>query len=169
MRIWLVALALLFATAAANAQQGRWEAASEAAPALQLATVDGKAYDLAQLKGRVVIVNFWATWCGPCIAEMPSLQALAAKLGSDKVALLGVNYHESPQKITAFQRKYKVGFPLLRDAWQEASAAWKVKVLPTTFVIDATGTLRWRIVGEVDWSSREVEQRLRELLRPQKA
>lgn len=104
---------------AAHAQNGRWYPEDEPAPVLKLKTVNDEEIDLASLKGRMVIVNFWATWCGPCIAEMPSLQALAARLGEKNVALIGVNFRESPQKIRDFQARYKVPFPLLRDAWQE--------------------------------------------------
>ena len=159
-------VALLFCVLAAAiclpaaAQNGRWYPEDEPAPALKLKTISDEEIDLAALKGRIVIVNFWATWCGPCIAEMPSLQALTAKLGPKNVVLIGVNFHESPQKIRDFQAKYNVKFPLLRDAWQEASAAWKVGVLPTTFIVDGNGRLRYRVVGEVDWSTKAVADRL---------
>lgn len=161
---WLCGLFLWCTVGAtALAQSGRWYPENRSPPALVLKDIDGKEYDLAALKGRMVIVNFWATWCGPCVAEMPSLQALATRLGDRNALVLGVNYHESPQKIREFQARYRLNFPLLRDAWQEASAAWKVSVLPTTFIVDADGILRYRVVGEVDWSSRQVADRLRSL------
>ena len=143
---WLFFLGALFC-APVNAQNGRWYPEDEPAPALKLNTVEGVEFDLSMMKGRMVIVNFWATWCGPCIAEMPSLQALTTQMGAKKVALIGVNFHESPQKIREFQNKFNVKFPLLRDSWQEASAAWRVGVLPSTFIVDANGTLRYRVVG----------------------
>lgn len=155
--LWLIACSAVFA------QNGRWYPEDEPAPALLLKDVDGREYDLAALRGRVVIVNFWATWCGPCVAEMPSLQALAARLGDKNALVLGVNYHESAQKIRDFQARYRLNFPLLRDAWQEASGTWKVGVLPTTFIVDASGTLRWRVVGEVDWLSKAVAERLKQV------
>ena len=148
----------------AHAQNGKWYPEDGAAPILKLKTVGDKDIDLAALKGRLVIVNFWATWCGPCIAEMPSLQALAAKLGVKNAFVIGVNYHESPQKISDFQAKHPVNFPLLRDPWQEASETWKVRVLPTTFIVDAAGVLRYRVVGEVDWGSKDVADRLKKIL-----
>ena len=147
----------------AFAQKGRWYPEDGAAPILKLKTVDNQEIDLANLNGRMVIVNFWATWCGPCVAEMPSLQALGARLGAKNLVILGVNYHESPQKITDFQAKHPVNFSLLRDPWQEASGEWKVRVLPTTFVVDAAGMLRYRVVGEVDWGSKDVADRLKKI------
>ena len=162
--IWLCGLFLWCAACGtALAQNGRWYPENEPPPALVLKDVDGKEYDLAALKGRMVIVNFWATWCGPCVAEMPSLQALATRLGEKNAVVLGVNYHESAQKIREFQDRIPVRFPLLRDPWQEASGTWKVRVLPTTFIIDANGVLRYRVVGEVDWSSKTVADRLRRM------
>ena len=158
--IALLCVFVVMFCASASAQNGRWYPEDEPAPALKLKTVDDVEIDLALMKGRMVIVNFWATWCGPCIAEMPSLQALATRLGSKNVALIGVNFHESPQKIRDFQAKYNVKFPLLRDSWQEASSTWKVAVLPTTFIVDSSGQLRYRVVGEVDWSSKAVADRL---------
>ena len=145
------------------AQNGRWYPEDEPAPPLKLKTVSDESdeeIDITALKGRIVIVNFWATWCGPCIAEMPSLQALTVKMGAKNAVLLGVNFHESAQKIRDFQAKHNVKFPLLRDASQEASAAWKVGVLPTTFIVDANGRLRYRVVGEVDWSTKAVADRI---------
>ena len=147
-----------------HAQKGRWYPEDGAAPVLKLKTVDNQEIDLAALKGRMVIVNFWATWCGPCIAEMPSLQALGTRLGAKNAVILGVNYHESPQRISDFQAKHLVTFPLLRDPWQEASGAWQVRVLPTTFIVDASGALRYRVVGEVDWGSKDVADRLKKIL-----
>ncbi len=162
--IWLCGLFLWCAACGtALAQNGRWYPENEPPPALVLKDVDGKEYDLAALKGRMVIVNFWATWCGPCVAEMPSLQALATRLGEKNAVVLGVNYHESAQKIREFQERVPTRFPLLRDPWQEASGAWKVRVLPTTFIVDASGVLRYRVVGEVDWSSKTVADRLRRM------
>ena len=160
---FLVLWALTF-VGATHAQKGRWYPDDGAAPALILKTVDNQEIDLAALKGRMVIVNFWATWCAPCVAEMPSLQALGTRLGAKNVVILGVNYHESPQKISDFQLRHPVTFPLLRDPWQEASGAWKVRVLPTTFIVDAAGVLRFRVVGEVDWGSKDVADRLKKIL-----
>ncbi len=160
---FLLLWALVYA-GAAHAQKGKWYSESDVAPALKLKTIDNQEIDLAALKGRIVIVNFWATWCAPCVAEMPSLQALGARLGEKNAVVLGVNYHESPQKISDFLAKHPVTFPLLRDPWQEASGEWKVRVLPTTFIVDAAGVLRYRVVGEVDWGSKDVADRLKKIL-----
>ena len=109
----------------AQAQDARWIADGNPAPALALRDAEGREVDIGRLKGRMVIVNFWATWCAPCVAEMPSLQALAKRLGNTKATVLGVNYHESAQKIREFQERVPVQFALLRDPWQATSTPGK--------------------------------------------
>ena len=146
--------------AAVQAQAGRWIAEGHPAPALSLQDMDGRAVDIGAFRGRMVIVNFWATWCAQCVAEMPSLQALANRLGSNKAVVLGVNYHESAQKVREFQGRVPVRFALLRDPWQATSAAWNVTTLPTTFIVDANGIVLYRVVGEVDWNSQTTLARL---------
>jgi peroxiredoxin len=154
-----MAILLCALTCHAQESQGRWTTSNQAAPALALPSIDGAEIDLASYKGRMVIVNFWATWCGPCVAEMPSLQALGQKLGTSTV-VLGVNYHESPQKVRDFQARHSIRFTLLRDPWHQASSDWAVRTLPTTFIIDSTGKLRYTVVGEVDWTSPYVARQL---------
>ena len=156
-------LVAMSATGATRAEEGRWLPTDISAPGLVLQDMDGREVDIGKLKGRLVIVNFWATWCGPCVAEMPSLQALAQRLGDTKAVVLGVNYHESTQKVRDFRERVSTRFPLLRDPWQEVSANWKVTSLPTTFIVDAGGVVRYRVLGEVDWVSPAVLQRLRKL------
>ena len=150
----------LWASAGAQAQEARWITESSPAPSLALRDAEGRDVDIGALKGRMVIVNFWATWCTPCVAEMPSLQALAKRLGNTKATTRGVNYQESAQKIREFQERVPVQFALLRDPWQATSAAWNVTTLPTTFIVDANGVVRYRVVGEVDWNSRQTFERL---------
>jgi thiol-disulfide isomerase/thioredoxin len=162
--LWRGFLCILWLVLAPHvqAQEGRWTSQERQAPALSLAQLDGTTLDIAQFKGRIVIVNFWATWCGPCVAEMPSLQALAKRLG-DKAVVIGVNYHESPEKVRAFQARYGIQFALLRDPWHQASSDWGVQSLPSTFIVDSQGQLRLTAVGEVDWLSPAVAKRLNAL------
>jgi thiol-disulfide isomerase/thioredoxin len=161
-RGFLFALCLTALASVAQAQEGRWASHEREAPALALPQLDGRTLDLAQYKGKIVIVNFWATWCAPCVAEMPSLQTLAKRLG-DKAVVIGVNYHESPEKVRAFQARLRINFPLVRDPWHQASTDWGVQSLPTTFIVDGQGRLRWTAIGEVDWLAPAVAKRLEAL------
>ncbi len=119
------------------------------APALRLGDLDGKMHDLADLKGKLVVVNFWATWCPPCRREMPSLERLRQRLQARGLAVLAVDVGEDADTVFAFtgQLEPAPGFPLLLDRDSQAMQRWKVKGLPTTFVVDAAGNVIYRAVG----------------------
>ncbi len=119
------------------------------APALHLPDLDGKPHDLADLKGKLVVVNFWATWCPPCRREMPSLERLNRKLGEQGLAVLAVDVGEDADTVFSFtgQLDPAPAFPLLLDRDSSAMQRWKIRGLPTTFVIDAAGRVIYRAVG----------------------
>lgn len=134
-------------------------------PALALRDLKGQPHGLADLRGKVVLVNFWATWCEPCRDEMPSMQRLEASLAGQPFAVLAVNFGESPQRVREFTDRLGLGFRVLLDPDREASRAWRVRVLPSSFLVDADGRVRHAVVGEMDWASREAERMVRALLR----
>ncbi len=134
-------------------------------PPLALSDLDGRAHDLAAYRGRVVIVNFWATWCAPCLEELPTLQLLQGRLESARVAILLVNYGESIERVESYVRSMDLDLPVLIDAFHRARHDWKVRALPTTFVVDRRGWLRYMVRGELDWANQEVVTRIRALAR----
>ncbi|HZP92475.1 MAG TPA: TlpA disulfide reductase family protein [Burkholderiales bacterium] len=133
-------------------------------PPLVLKDLDGRKHDLAQYRGKVVVLNFWATWCGPCVQEMPSLQRLAEKLAKEPFALIAVNFGESENTVRPFLRKLGLKFPVLLDKDMSASSLWVDKGLPTTFVIDPRQKIRYQVLGDLQWDAPEIETRIRELL-----
>ena len=133
-------------------------------PPLELKDLAGNTHTLAQYQGRVVLINFWATWCPPCRDEMPSLQHLHQRLAGQPFVILGVNYGESPGRISGFLRQVTVDFPILRDPRHEAVEAWRVRTLPATFLIGPDGQIRYWVVGELDWATDDVLTRVRSLL-----
>jgi cytochrome c biogenesis protein CcmG/thiol:disulfide interchange protein DsbE len=135
-----------------------------ATPALSLRDTEGDLRTLAQLRGKVVIVNFWATWCEPCIAEMPSLQALKARHGADRVEIIGVNLGESEARIRGFASKTAITFPLLSDRDGVAKKAWEVRGVPSSFVIDSKGKVRFSVVGQVDFEDEDIDAEIVKLL-----
>jgi thiol-disulfide isomerase/thioredoxin len=146
----LVATALMATDAAAQAQIRKWTGASM--PPLARPDLAGRVHDLKALRGRVVLVNFWATWCEPCRDELPSLERLKAKLEGRPFDVVAVNYGEGAPRIGEFVRRHNLSLPVLLDPEKEAAAAWKAGGLPMTFLVDARGRVRYSAFGERDWS-----------------
>jgi thiol-disulfide isomerase/thioredoxin len=117
------------------------------APALKLKDLAGKPLDLAAYKGKVVIVDFWATWCVPCREEIPSFNALAKKYGPKDFAVIGVSMDDSTEPIPAFVKKYAVGYPVALGDIALADRFGGILGLPVAFVIDRGGIVRQRYDG----------------------
>ena len=125
-----------------------------AVPPLQATDLQGKVWRLADLRGRAVLLNFWASWCEPCRAEMPTLQQLAEFYGPEKLVVLAINFKEGARKITQYVQSTGMNLPVLLDTSGEIARQWGASVFPTTILIDAEGRPRQRVRGEVDWSGR---------------
>ncbi|MEP6908374.1 MAG: TlpA disulfide reductase family protein [Pseudoxanthomonas sp.] len=137
-------------------------------PTPPLLTVDtaGKTWRLDMLKGRAVLINFWASWCEPCRAEMPTLQQIADLYGPDKLLVLALNFKEHPNRAIQFAAATGLSLPVLLDPQGQAARAWGVKVFPTTVLIDRHGRARQRVQGEVDWTGAPAGQLIDALLAP---
>lgn len=116
------------------------------APDFELETLDGSPVSLRGLRGRVVIVNFWATWCGPCRVEMPDLEARAVRF-PDRLTVLGVNFDETPAEVAAFRDEVGVTFPLLLDPGAKVQRLYRVLGYPTTYFVDQDGIIRIQHIG----------------------
>jgi thiol-disulfide isomerase/thioredoxin len=136
------------------------------APELKLEDIDGKVRSLSELRGKVVLVNFWATWCPPCRREMPSMQRLYQSLSRENFEILAVNVGEDDGTIFAFTGTLEPSpdFPLLLDRDSLALRKWPVKGLPTSFVVDRQGRVALRAVGGRDFDSASMAAQLRTLL-----
>jgi thiol-disulfide isomerase/thioredoxin len=134
------------------------------APALRLPTLRGPPLDLADLTGRVVLVNFWATWCPPCVEEIPSLQRLHGRLHAIGLEILAVDVGESATTMEAFLANKPVDFAVLMDSDGEALRRWGIYAFPTTLVLDREHRIRYAVFGAFDWSSQEVIDALMPLL-----
>jgi cytochrome c biogenesis protein CcmG, thiol:disulfide interchange protein DsbE len=133
-------------------------------PALTLKDVDGRPRSLADYKGKVVLVNFWATWCEPCREEMPAMRRLRDRLAGEPFDVLTVNYGESSTRITDFLARERVDLTVLLDPGRETARAWRVRVLPGSFLIGTDGRARFSVIGEIDWMSDEAVSVVRSLL-----
>jgi thiol-disulfide isomerase/thioredoxin len=107
--------------------------------------------DLKQLQGRVVVVNFWATWCGPCKAELPSLIRLKEKLAGKPYDWIAVNDGENAETINRYLKRSKLELPVWMGPEDSSASGWNVRGLPMTFVVDAKGRVRYWVYGERNW------------------
>jgi thiol-disulfide isomerase/thioredoxin len=133
-------------------------------PPLAGNALDGRHVDLRELKGRVVLINFWATWCEPCREEMPSFQRLRDKVRGRPFEIITVNFGEGRARIEPFLERHRISLPVLLDRDKEAAAAWHAGGLPMTFLVDAQGRVRYSSFGESDWSTGEPLRVVRSLL-----
>jgi peroxiredoxin len=137
-------------------------------PMLELKDLDGRLHRLSDYRGRVVLINFWATWCAPCRDEMPSIQELKRKLSGRPFVVLAVNLDEPESRIRNFLTQVKVDFTVLLDPERQVAKAWQARVLPASFVIGPDGRIRYSLVGEINWDHDLVVSRIAELM-PSKA
>jgi len=133
-----------------------WPAARPVPP-LDLVDLGGKHWRLEALAGKVVVLNFWATWCAPCRLEMPSLDSMAARRRGDGVVVAAVNYREAPEVIRRFLDRAPFQPPILLDSEGDATVAWTPRVFPSTVIIGRDGRPVHVVVGELDWEGGEAK------------
>ena len=131
-------------------------------PAPVFAINDGtRSFDLAQSRGHIVVLNFWATWCQPCIQELPSLMALQKQM--PQVQVVAVSIDDDPQAYKDFLKEYSVTLYSIRDGSEGANLKFGSVQVPETFIIDRTGSVRRKFIGAQDWTNPEVTSYLGKL------
>ena len=150
--------------AQAQFQKTPWPA-KQATPALDLTDLQGQRWTSETLKGRVVVLNFWATWCAPCKEELPSLQTLHELSGGNPV-VLGINVRENASQVRRYLAATGLTLPVVLDPQAELAKRYSVSVYPTTLLIAPDGQIRWRVLGEVDWAGPEAGRWIGELQKP---
>jgi peroxiredoxin len=137
----------------------------KAAPDFALPTLGGQTLSLGDQRGRVVIINFWATWCGPCASETPRLVTWYERHQADGLTVLGVDslYLDSRESVEAFARDYKISYPVLLDGEGDVSKQWRAQQLPRSYVVDRDGIVRFVRIGELTES--DLERHVLPLLR----
>jgi len=131
---------------------------------LELISASDEKYIRKDYTGKVTLVNFWATWCPPCVEEIPSLNSLRKKMQGKPFELISVNYAEDEHRVKEFLKKVNVDFPVLLDETGRVSAQWNVLVYPATFVISPDGKITHGVNGAILWDSPEVVKQLNELM-----
>lgn len=159
-------LTLLLATAMVQATDLKpYEGAP--LPDFTLSDMEGRSHTLSGYAGKVVMLNFWATYCGPCIKEMPSIQRLKEKMAGKDFAILAVDMAEESSDVKAFLEKHRirVDFPLLLDPDGEVVEEWMISAVPTTFILDPEGKIRYAFYGGLEWDNEEVIATLNGLMK----
>jgi len=129
-----------------------------------LPALTGENVSLSALKGKVVFLNFWATWCGPCRAEMPSMEALYQSYKEQGLEILAVNCGEAGPGVLAFMNNNKLSFPVLLDSDGKVSQTYGVQAIPSSFIINREGNIISRVVGSLDWDTPKIRAVFEKLL-----
>jgi peroxiredoxin len=161
----LLISALLIASTAQAADLKPYS--GDALPDFTLSDMDGKSHTLSSYHGKVVMLNFWATYCGPCIKEMPSMQRLKGKLADRPFDILAIDMAEEKADVEAFMQRHKiqVNFPILLDSEGTVIEQWMVSAVPTTFIIDPQGKIQYALYGGLEWDNDEVVNTINGLLK----
>ncbi|MHB1350276.1 MAG: TlpA family protein disulfide reductase [Desulfobulbaceae bacterium] len=128
------------------------------APNFTLQDMKGTTWNLSELNGQVVFVNFWATWCPPCREEMPSMQKLLDSMPKDKFKMLAILNRDTRDNAELFMKKLGVTLPVLNDMGNNVGQMYGITGLPETFIIDKQGVIREKIIGPAQWDSPQIEQ-----------
>jgi thiol-disulfide isomerase/thioredoxin len=141
-------------------------AESPHAPALKIRDLGtGQEVDMHQFKGKVLFINFWASWCPPCKEEMPAIEALYRELSSNgRFAMLTILYKDDPKNAVAYMKSNGYTFPVFADHEGTSAGHYNVTGVPETYVIDKKGNLRKRVIGPADWNSPEAKSYINALL-----
>lgn len=159
-RLCIVAAMLVIITLTANAQLLHEVKSKPVAKDFELSDLDGKKIKLSDFSGKVVMVNFWATWCPPCRKEIPSMQRAWNILKQKDVMMLAVHVGGTEDKVWTFLTDFGVEFPVLMDKSSKVSRAWPMVGLPVTFIIDPTGRIALRAIGGREWDDAKLIEQI---------
>ena len=156
-RFALVLLLVIFPLLAEGAEpvlpKGLMVLSGKPAPSLELSDMDGKPVKLSGSRGKWTMVHFWASWCGPCRKEMPTLQSMMGKIPKDRLNLLLVNTAEGDDEVFTFMASVAPDLTTLMDRDGKVTERWQPRGLPSTFLIDPQGNLRYLALGGRTWDS----------------
>ncbi len=162
---WTVRLLALATLAVISGAVGAATTAASGAPDFTLPSLDGPNLRLQEQRGQVVMINFWATWCGPCRVEMPHLARLYDKYRGSGFTVLAVNIDEDPYKAASLAKQLGMRFPVLLDKEKKVSRLYDLSTMPSTILVDREGRVRYVHRGYRDGYEETYDRQIRELLR----
>ena len=159
--VWCV----VFAVAGPLSAAGLEPRSAQPAPAMLAQDLAGQTRTLADYRGKVVLLNFWASWCPPCRREMPSLERLRLAMQGRPLEIVALASAETSEDVRDFLASLKLGFPILLDPEGLNTRRWKVYALPTTFLLDGEGRVRYALKGGAEWDEGEALGAIENLLK----
>jgi thiol-disulfide isomerase/thioredoxin len=160
----ILLMAYLLPPPAANGGELRSYTGNATQPSFILEDLAGHAHSLSDYRGQVVLVNFWATWCPPCLAEMPSMQRLANALQKQPFSILAINVEQSKSTVWKFRELLGIDFTTLLDITGATARSWDINIYPTSYLIDTQGRVRYTVQGALEWDAPDTTQLIEALL-----
>jgi cytochrome c biogenesis protein CcmG, thiol:disulfide interchange protein DsbE len=157
------AIAVLYVFAMPSYRQGEPSVAGRRAPNFTIET-DGKQFRLSDLRGKVVLLDFWASWCPPCVEEAASLNALQQRISTEGGTVVGISWDDDPAAYQKFLQEHGVNFPTYRDDNRKIGTNYGTVMIPEAYLISRDGRIARKIVGQQDWTSPELTVALDALL-----
>jgi peroxiredoxin len=161
LRAGILILTIALVAVVASTLRERLVVAGDSAPGFEVTTDSGRKVSLNNFGGKVLVLNFWATWCPPCISELPSLNALAGELKQDGVVVLGVSVDKDQAAYDRFLKKVRLNFETSRDPKADISAEYGTFKYPETYVINRDGKVLEKFIADQDWMAPAIVARLR--------
>jgi cytochrome c biogenesis protein CcmG/thiol:disulfide interchange protein DsbE len=160
----IVVLAAALVWIVSGTLQERIVHAGDTAPDFKIVSDSGRTYTRKDFGGKILVLNFWASWCEPCVQEVPSLTQFQRELGPDGVVVLGVSIDTNEKRYKQFLQRFRVNFPTARDPLADISSDYGTFQIPETYVIDTSGKVREKIISNQDWMAPEFVARVKAML-----
>lgn len=160
----IVLLAAALVWVVSGTMDVRVTSVGDQAPNFKIVGDDGRTYTRSDFGGKLLVLNFWASWCAPCVQEVPSLEAFQHVLGPEGVVVLGVSIDTSQKRYDQFLRRFRVDFPTARDPDANVSSSYGTFQIPETYLIDSTGKVRQKIISNQNWMDPQFLKNVRTML-----
>jgi len=138
--------------------------AGDQAPDFKIVSDNGRTYTRSDFGGKLLLLNFWASWCAPCVQEAPSLEAFQRVMGPEGVVVLGVSIDTSQKRYEQFLQRFRIDFPTARDPEANVSSSYGTFLIPESYLIDSTGKVREKIISNQNWMDPQFLQRVKSML-----
>ena len=160
----MVALSVILMYIASGTVRERITNAGDLAPDFKIVADSGKTYTRSDFGGKVLVLNFWASWCAPCVEEVPSLDAFQRSMAGDGVVVLGVSIDANEKRYKQFLDRLRVSFPTGRDPEANISSSYGTFQIPETYIIDRTGKVREKVISNQNWMDPQFLARVKSML-----